>query len=238
MNYSKIQYYFSHSRINRYYEASNKSKNHAVNLYFLNLNVSKSFNPVLSIFEVILRNKLNYTLSSLFNNTNWIIDEKVGFMNDLSLINSKNRNENKTNFYLLQEILNSEKKLKKSNIPITSCKIISEQSFGFWTCFFDLNYYKILKGSPIKIFKYLPSNVGRKEISDNINKIRRFRNRINHNEPICFNKNKIDFSEAIEVHNSILNLLQWIDPEIIDFINPIDNVLDTINKKDPSFNGS
>jgi len=238
MNYSKIQYYFSHSRINRYYEASNKSKNHAVNLYFLNLNVSKSFNPVLSIFEVILRNKLNYTLSSLFNNTNWIIDEKVGFMNDLSLINSKNRNENKTNFYLLQEILNSEKKLKKLSIPITSCKIISEQSFGFWTCFFDLNYYKILKGSPIKIFKYLPSYVGRKEISDNINKIRRFRNRINHNEPICFNKNKIDFSEAIEVHNSILNLLQWIDPEIIDFINPIDNVLEAINKKNPSFDGS
>jgi hypothetical protein len=231
MNYSKIQYYFSHSRINRYYEASNKSKNHAVNLYFLNLKVSKSFNPVLSIFEVILRNKLNYTLSSLFNNTNWIIDEKVGFMNDLSLINSKNRNENKTNLYLLQEILNSEKKLKKLNIPITSCKIISEQSFGFWTCFFDLNYYKILKGSPIKIFKYLPSYVGRKEISDNINKIRRFRNRINHNEPICFNKNKIDFSEAIEVHNAILNLLQWIDPEIIDFINPIDTVLETINKK-------
>ena len=32
-------------------------------------------------------------------------------------------------------------------------------------------------------------------------------------------KNKIDFSEAIEVHNAILNLLQWIDPEIIDFIN-------------------
>ena len=57
MNYSKIQYYFYHSRINRYYEASNKSKNHAVNLYFLNLNISKSFNPVLSIFEVILRNK-------------------------------------------------------------------------------------------------------------------------------------------------------------------------------------
>ena len=238
MNYSKVQYYFSDSRMHRYYKASDESKGNAVNLYILNLNVSKSFNPIISVFEVILRNKINYVLTTFFNNNNWIIDEKNGFMRDLQLTNPRTKNHTLTNFYLLQEISNTETRLKKRKSTITSCKLISEQSFGFWTCFFDLNYYKILKGSPIKIFNNLPPHIGRKEISDQINKIRKFRNRINHNEPICFKQNTVDFTEAIQVHEAILNLLTWIDPEILKFINEIDSVLVEINKKDPTFAGS
>ena len=81
-------------------------------------------------------------------------------------------------------------------------------------------------------------HIGRKEISNEINKIRQFRNRISHNEPICFKQNTVDFTEAIQVHEAILNLLKWIDPEILKFINEIDTVLVEINTKDPTFAGS
>ena len=63
-----------------------------------------------------------------------------------------------------------------------------------------------------------------------MDKARRFRNRINHNEPICFSGNNIDFTETIGVHDSITNLLTWIDPEIIKFIADIDKAKRTIDK--------
>jgi hypothetical protein len=87
-----------------------------------------------------------------------------------------------------------------------------------------------LKGKPIQIFQTLPSGFGRKEVNDELDKVRRFRNRINHNEPICFNGNLIDFTETLEVHNSIINLLTWIDPEIIKLISDFDKVRKTVER--------
>ena len=73
-----------------------------------------------------------------------------------------------------------------------------------------------------------PTGYGRKKVNDELDKIRRFRNRINHNEPICFRGNNIDFTETIEVYNSIINLLTWIDPEIVKLISDIDKVKEIV----------
>ena len=224
MEISKAKQLLSEARMNRYLIACDFKYFYSIEMYKKNLNVSKAFHPVLSLFEVILRNKLNTELSKKSNDANWILKQ-------LELQNNPDK-------FTFSTSLNIKFKLPKNLKNLTPDNIISEQSFGFWTCFFENYNFKILKGCPLNIFPTRPIQIKRKEIYLELNKIRRFRNRINHNEPICFNKNKIDFSEAIEVYNSILNLLQWIDPEIIDFINPIDNVLETINKKDPSSNGS
>ena len=124
----------------------------------------------------------------------------------------------------------AERKLRKRGVGITSGKIISEQTFGFWTDLFENHHYKILKGRPIKLFKNLPSGNGRTEILNELSKVRQFRNRINHNEPICFVGVAIDFSTTIAVYNSILNLLKWIDPELIPWIKDIDKINATITK--------
>ena len=224
MEISKAKQLLSEPRMNRYLLACDFKYFYSIEMYKKNLNVSKAFHPILSLFEVILRNKLNIELSTKLNGSNWIIKQ-------LEM-------KNNTHKLAVDTSLNIKFKLPKNYTQLTPDNILSEQSFGFWTSIFENNNFKILKGCPLNIFPMRPLQIKRKEIYFELNKIRRFRNRINHNEPICFNKNKIDFSEAIEVHNAILNLLQWIDPAIIDFINPIDNVLETINKKDPSFNGS
>lgn len=75
---------------------------------------------------------------------------------------------------------------------------------GFWTDLFEDHNYKLLQVKPIKIFTKLPRNYGRKEVNEELRKIRLFRNRINHNEPICFYENSIDFSKngrSVSVHN-------------------------------------
>lgn len=143
---------------------------------------------------------------------------------------NKKSGQVETNRFLLNSVKGAERKLRKKGVGITSGKIISEQTFGFWTDLFENHHYKILRERPIKMFKNLPVGYGRTEILNELTKVRKFRNRINHNEPICFVGIVIDFSNTLTVYDSILNLLQWINPELIKWIKNIDKVKTTIVK--------
>ena len=231
MKFRDFSQYFSAARVNRYLIAAGHSKSGAVKLYKANLKTSQAFHPLLGVIEVVLRNRLNDILTAHFKDPDWIINQKTGFMSDPSLrFTYKRTGLKKTNDFLKTEVNKAEKRLLKAKTPITSGKIIAEQTLGFWTDLFEVHHYRLLKGKPIQIFRSLPPAHGRKEVNDELNKVRRFRNRINHNEPICFNGNNIDFTETLEVHKSIINLLTWIDPEITRMISDLDTVKRTIGK--------
>lgn len=231
MKFRDFRQYFSAARVNRYLLATGNSTSKAVKLYKANLKTSQAFHPLLGVFEVVLRNRINDILTSHFTDPDWIINQKTGFMSDPSLrFTYKRTGQQKTNDFLKREINKAEKRLLKTGTPITNGKIIAEQTLGFWTDLFEVHHYRLLKGKPIQIFQSLPAGHGRKEVNDELDKVRRFRNRINHNEPICFNGNNLDFTDTLEVHKSITNLLTWIDPEIIKLISDIDKVKKTIDK--------
>lgn len=225
MKFNDFKTYFSEARVNRYLLACENSTQKALKLYKLNLKTAQAFHPLLGVFEVVLRNRLNDILAAHFTDPDWIVNQKTGFMSDPTLrFTYKKTGQVKTNDFLKQEITKAEKRLHKSHTPITSGKIIAEQTLGFWTDLFEVHHYRLLRGKPIQIFKGLPAGYGRKEVIDELNRVRRFRNRINHNEPICFNGNNIDFTEAMRVHQSIQNILTWIDPEIIKLMASLDKV--------------
>jgi Abi-like protein len=231
MKFRDFRQYFSSARVNRYLTATANSSKRAVKLYKANLKVSQSFHPILGVLEVVLRNRINDILTSHFTDPDWIINQKTGFMVDPSLTYIHKRSgQQKTNDFLLREVKKAEKRLRNSGTPITSGKVIAEQTLGFWTDLFEAHNYRILRGKQIQIFNHLPTGHGRKEVNEELDKVRRFRNRINHNEPICFNGNNIDFSQALEVYQSIKNTLSWIDPELVKLINDIDKVNSSINK--------
>ena len=221
MKFRDFRQYFSASRVNRYLAATGNSTVRTVKLYKTNLKISQAFHPLLGVLEVVLRNRLNDILSAHFTDPDWIINQKTGFMSNYSL--------QRTNYFLKREITKAENRLRKSRTVITSGKIIAEQTLGFWTDLFEVHHYRLLIGRPIQIFHGLPSGHGRREVKSELDKIRRFRNRINHNEPVCFSGNAIDFSETLEVHQSILNILTWIDPELIKLTANFDQVQKTIN---------
>jgi hypothetical protein len=231
MDFIDFTHYFSAPRVNRYLAASNLSEGKAIELYKANLKIAQAFHPLIGIFEVVLRNRINAVLAIHFNDPDWILHQKMGFMIDPSLqYTYKRTGLIKTNDFLLREINKAEKRIQKTRTPITSGRIIAEQTLGFWSDLFERHHYRLLKGKPIQIFHYLPSSYGRKEVNDELNKVRRFRNRMNHNEPICFRGNTIDFTETLEVHQSILNVLNWIDPKLIQLILPVDKVNSEIEK--------
>lgn len=228
-DFSVFKQYISDARLNRYLIASGNSKSKSYKLYISNLKIAQAFHPLLGTFEVILRNRLNDILSYHFNDTEWVLNQKNGFMSDPSLkFKYKRTGKIKLNDYLKSEILKAEKRILKSGSKVTSGKIIAEQPLGFWTDLFEVHHYRLLKGKPIQIFQSLPPGLGRKDINEELNKIRRFRNRINHNEPICFKENNIDFTDTLNIYQSIIKLLAWIDPKIFKLISELDNVMPTI----------
>lgn len=55
--------------------------------YFANMKIAQAFHPLLSSFEVILRNQLHYALARHFSDGNWIINQKSGFEENFDFIN-------------------------------------------------------------------------------------------------------------------------------------------------------
>jgi hypothetical protein len=225
MQFQRVQLYLSAQRIDRYLLATGNSKVKAVKLYKANLKICQAFHPLLGILEVTLRNCINTKLTQYFNDSNWIINQKRGFMSDSSLTYIDRRTGQRvTNSFLKSSVEKTENNLRRSKIPITSGKIIADQTFGFWTDLFEIYHYRLLLGRPIQIFNYLPARHGRSEVFDRLNKIRKFRNRINHNEPICFRGNSIDFSYVEDVYEAIIDIFKWIDPELVLWVKNIDSV--------------
>ena len=216
MKYEKLEHFVSLSRLDRFLTASDGSKTKAQELYKANLKVAESFYPILHLFEIFLRNTINYKLTEHFSNPDWIVTEKNGFMNNPNLKLSK--------YFLKKQIINAETRVKRRGGTITAGKIIAEQMLGFWTSLFDTHHYRLLRGSIIHCFPNRPSEIQRKEINLTLDKIREFRNRVYHNEPVCFKGNKIDFTEANEIKNNIYEVLGWIDPDLSKYVKQFDQV--------------
>lgn len=116
--------YLSRPRYNRYLSATGNDKNRAKRLYNGNIRLTQAIHPLLTQFEVVLRNSLNLQLIVYFGNTNWIITEKDGFMKNASLRQS--------NYFLRRSVTKAENRLNRRGIPVTGGKVISDQNFGFW----------------------------------------------------------------------------------------------------------
>ena len=222
MKFSELENHISAPRLSRYLTATAGNKRQAIKAYKLNLKLAQSFHPLLGLLEVILRNHINQQLSAYFHDNDWIINQKRGFMSDRSLRG--------TNLFLRKSVEKAEQRLARNSVAVTSGKIIAEQTFGFWTSLFETHHYRLIGGRSIRVFAHLPPGVGRKRIFKDLEKVREFRNRINHNEPICFDFNTLNFDKAEEVRVVIGELLTWIDPQIPGFYKSLDNTLKVISK--------
>lgn len=215
MKFAEIENHLSKPRLKRYLRVCG-SKTRAIKLYKANIKLSQAFHPLLGLVEVALRNNINNALSAYFNNSDWIIDQKNGFMASPTLRG--------TRFYLKTEVERTERKLRQRQINVTSGRIIAEQTFGFWTDLFEPHHFRLIGASPIKAFINLPATANRSMVASKLREIRKFRNRINHNEPIILYLNTIDFTLATEIHHSILEVLNWIDPKLIRWISELDKI--------------
>ncbi len=101
-----------------------------------------------------------------------------------------------TNDYLKKSVT----KILRNSPAINHGKIVSDLNLGFWTQLFENIHCQFLLGRPIQIFTNLPSGMNRNKINQKLNRIRSFRNRVSHHEPIIFstrqNQSVFDLSRA------------------------------------------
>ncbi len=134
-----------------------------------------------------------------------------------------------SHFFLKTCVQKSENKLTRRLIPITSGKIISDQTFGFWLSFFLSHHYSLVGGQPIHIFPFKPVNEDRASIYSKLDEIRSFRNRVNPCEPICFSGHNIDCAEALKIRATLYKLIEWINPKLIPFFEKVDTIQSNVN---------
>ncbi len=201
------QYYekvFSAQRMQRYFDQYQNDEEKAILHYKSNIELSESFYSVLSMFEIALRNSFNRELTDHFGTTDWylIIDSVNGLRN------------------LRNSLRTAKKHIANRNEDITANKVVAELTLSFWVRLLNAEYERILWKPLRKSFPHIAkSDRQRNNVSAPINKIRDFRNRVFHHEPISWRLDKLE-----ETHNSILTVIGWINKDLPSIANTIDRV--------------
>ena len=112
------------------------------------------------------------------------------------------------------------KKIEKNKKPVETPNLIAELNFGYWTSLFT-SYYESLWRKSKSLKRAFPNlqkhDLKRKNISVELNAIRRLRNRIFHYEPIWH------WSDLPEHHERIIKVIQWMNSEVSNLLKKIDS---------------
>ncbi len=192
---------FSKERMGRYFNQWNDDEK-ALLHYQWNIRLSESFYPVLSVYEVALRNSLDRELTRMFGTNEWY--------NNLSSTPGLRD--------LAKEITRAINHISKRGELITAPKVVAELNLGFWTRLFNTEYELILWKELRKAFPYMPkSDRKRANVSSSLNRIRSFRNRIYHNEGIAW-----DLTELEKQHLNLYQTLGWLNKRLPQYVGAID----------------
>ena len=193
MNYRDFEKVLSAPRIGRYKTSCNGNEQKTLKLYLLNIEISKDFYALLSLFEITLRNAINEHYKEHFNDENWIINQEYN------------------NFFHPERkiVLAEYDKLVASDLYKPD-KLMSALTFGIWTEMFS--GYCFAKGNQtlLKIFPNRQKGVNQKYIHKELKEIKNFRNKIAHHEPICFDRNNISANYAENILAKILTLFAFL----------------------------
>lgn len=198
MEVEVLERLLSQKRLVTYYQLFQNDKLKAIEYYQFNTQIAESFYPLLSNFEIILRNAIHNSFSIHFKNTNWYAQ---------------------VTYPELQDQINiARSKIIASKNQVTIDKLVSELTLGFWTSLFNKNYAKDYWKPLMYLFPILSNQQKhRNVIAFKLNNIRKFRNRIFHYEPIC-----TDLNVLLINHSNILEVMQWINNDMVIWTKKID----------------
>lgn len=228
LKYNNIKKYISAARLQRYEEICGNDPKKSLKLYQTNLRLSQAFYPILSLFEIILRNAINEEMIRYYNDAEWLKNRRNTLV--YSDINSRT-GKPFINDYLKKNI----EKIINNNQQASTGKILSELSFGFWTDLFEPKYFPLVNGRPMYIFSSLPAGTNRSIISGRLKTIRVFRNRIYHNEPIIFGvdqsgKTIFNTQDCVNIYNELKAFFEYFNLDFKAWTQRIDNVLFEIQR--------
>ncbi len=189
---------FSTKRMERYFSLYPNDEAKAICHYECNLMLAESLYVSLSVFEVTLRNALCRELETLTGREDWY----AMFANTPGL-----RSLNKY-------ITEAGQHITSRREQITPSKIVAELTLGFWVSLLNSEYELILWKALRRAFPYMPHHERkRKNVSTPLNTFRRLRNRIFHNESICWNLDRVE-----AIHEEMMLVIGWMNKDLPEWV--------------------
>ncbi len=198
MDINDLEKLLSQKRLSTYYNLFPNDKSKAIEYYRLNMQISESLYPLLSNLEITLRNSIHNSFAVHFKSTDWFLKLKQP--------------------ELFDQVNVAKRKILTGDNQMTADRVVAELTFGFWTTLFNKQYAKDFWKPLMYVFPLLDTfNKRRDKISYKLNHIRKFRNSIFHYEPICNDLNALATN-----HSNILEILNWINADIVRWTKEID----------------
>ena len=193
----------SPQRIGRYYNSCNHHVLKTLSLYHANIRLSQAFLPVLSYFEVVLRNRID-------------LHYRIRFVQSAGKPDWLLAAARPGGFFAKNGCLSSSEKILEASARLgakyTHDRLVAELSFGFWRFMFAGKQYQAAGNTLLAIFPYLPPRQNQTFIYQKLKRINSIRNRIAHHEPICFGgANAISASYARSHFQEITDILGYMN---------------------------
>jgi len=216
MKYKEYEKALSVPRIGKYKIACNGDKNKALILYRYNIKLCQKFYGVLGVLEVALRNTINEHYKRLLHDNNWLITQSQnGFL------------------ISYQDTIFKERDKLIHNHKYTHDKLVASLSLGVWTFLFSKNCYKNSGKTLLQIFPNKTHGLNQKNIYADLDKMRTFRNRIAHHEPLCFDSlDKINVVCVKEIYTLIIRYIDFLGYRPSELLYGVETPLSTIEKID------
>ncbi|WP_419850515.1 hypothetical protein [Candidatus Poriferisocius sp.] len=169
-------------RFGTYLRHASGDRRRAMRLYARNVALGGAFHGPLQTLEVVLRNAVHDTLAARFNDR---------WFEDASLLEEN-------------EVRSVVRATEKLEMPWTAGQVVAELNFGFWVALFARRYEERLWRTELHLL-FAPKQ-NRKELHNQLNRLRTLRNRIAHHEPIFQRDLATDYKK-------ILWILDMLSPE-------------------------
>lgn len=197
INENKINQLLSQKRFNSYLTRCENNSENALSYYVANSKIAEATYWSLQAFEVALRNKIHFVLTQHFGTEEWYNQWLVS--------------EDFTDFH--SKIIETKNVLKLRNEKVNPDKMVAEFMLGFWVKMFNAKYEKLLWKPMRTLFANMPKeDRQRNNVAGALNKVRNFRNRVYHYEPICW-----DFNATNNNYKNITRVMNWFDSDYLEW---------------------
>jgi hypothetical protein len=185
----------------------------AENLYIWNIQVSAAFWGGFHLLEIAIRNQIHEKFKSIAGIDDWWDSPNVAIL-------PQERN------YVDEAIAKADRN-HRNRMP---GHVVAELNFGFWVALTTKKYHQSLWVNNLETL--FPNFIGRRsELHDDLESLRKLRNRIAHHEPIHKRNLLIDFGNLCAV-------LGYIDKDISSMVSSLSRVIEVVNAKEQVISGN
>ncbi|MBB5154644.1 hypothetical protein [Saccharopolyspora phatthalungensis] len=190
-------------RFERYRKAADGRIDVAIQLYQRNIDISAAFYHPLHWLEVGLRNAINQRLRDQYSRLDWWVDVPLDKHDSRKIEN------------VLENVASRRR---------TADDIVAQPTFGFWVALLHKrNDRRFWVPSPHKAFPHYKGP--RARLHDDFYKMRNFRNRIMHHEPIFY----LDLEEYRQRGH---RLLGYLSPDALRHVQTTDRLTEVLDQRD------